>query len=354
VRWFQPSGLVPASSRLIATGYLTRKLKEATSEGTNVHRRKIIWRDRTRLVAIFLGIDGGGSQTSCAIGDETALLGSGAGAGSNVLRVGEAQARKAIASAIRQACTAAKVTLKQIKRTCIGVAGGARPETTEVIRRILSELVSGEIEVVGDMVIAMEAASDGGPGVVVIAGTGSIAYGRNAAGQTARAGGWGFAISDEGSGHWIGRAAVAAAMRAFDEAQNGGLLESVMKAWGVGTREQMIVVSNASPPPDFAGLFPAVLAAVEAGDPRAHDILAQAGVELATLAKIVISRLFTDGANAQVAMSGGVFRNSALIRQVFYNRLRLECPIAVVNPNLIDPVKGALDLARKAALGAKA
>jgi len=208
--------------------------------------------------------------------------------------------------------------------------------------------------VVGDMVIAMEAASDGGPGVVVIAGTGSIAYGRNAAGQMARAGGWGFAISDEGSGHWIGRAAVTTVMRVCDEGQNGGLLENIMKVWGVITREQMIVVSNASPPPDFAGLFPAVLAAADAGDPSAHDILARAGVELATLARIVISRLFADADTARVAMSGGVFRNSALVRQVFYNRLRLECPNAVVNLNLVDPVKGALELARRAALGAKA
>jgi glucosamine kinase len=305
-------------------------------------------------VGIFLGIDGGGSQTACAIGDETSLLGSGSGDGSNLIRVGEAQARKSLASAIHQACAAAKITPKQIKRTCIGVAGGARPETTEIVRRILSELVSGEIEVVGDMVIAMEAASDGGPGVVVIAGTGSIAYGRNAAGQMARAGGWGFAISDEGSGHWIGRAAVTTVMRVCDEGQNGGLLENIMKVWGVITREQMIVVSNASPPPDFAGLFPAVLAAADAGDPSAHDILARAGVELATLARIVISRLFADADTARVAMSGGVFRNSALVRQVFYNRLRLECPNAVVNLNLVDPVKGALELARRAALGAKA
>lgn len=305
-------------------------------------------------MSVFLGIDGGGSQTSCAIGDETSVLGSGSGAGSNVLRVGEEQARNSIASAIRQACAAAKVTPKQIKRTCIGVAGGARPGTMEIVRRILSDLVTGEIEVVGDMVIAMEAASDGGPGVVVIAGTGSIAYGRNTAGQTARAGGWGFAISDEGSGHWIGRAAVAAALRVCDEGKNGGLLENIMKAWGVITREQIIVVSNASPPPDFAALFPAALAAADAGDPSAHDILAQAGVELATLAKIVIARLFADADHAPVAMSGGVFRNSALIRQVFYNRLRLESPNAMVNVNLIDPVKGALDLARRAALGAKA
>ncbi|MGH9501064.1 MAG: N-acetylglucosamine kinase [Terriglobales bacterium] len=305
-------------------------------------------------MGIFLGIDGGGSQTSCVVGDEISILGSGSGAGSNVFRVGEAQAAKSIATAIHQACGAAKVAPEEIRRTCIGVAGGARPDATDIVRRILSELVSGEIEVVGDMVIAMEAASGSAPGAIVIAGTGSIAYGRNAAGQTARAGGWGFAISDEGSGHWIGRAAVAAAMRAFDEGRNGGLLEGIMKACGANTREQLIVLSNASPQPDFAALFPAVLAAADGGDPSSHDILACAGVELATLGKIVISRLFADADRAPVAMSGGVFRNSAMVRQVFYNRLRLECPKAAITDNVVDPVKGALELARRAALGAKA
>ena len=167
-------------------------------------------------MAIFLGIDGGGSKTSSLIGDENSILGRGTAAGSNVVRVGEVPTREALAAAIRQACGAAHIVPAQITRTCIGVAGAARPQISQTIQRLLTELVPGEIEVVGDMVIALEAAFDDGPGVIVIAGTGSIAYGRNASGQTARAGGWGFAISDEGSGHWIGRAAVAAVLRACD------------------------------------------------------------------------------------------------------------------------------------------
>jgi N-acetylglucosamine kinase-like BadF-type ATPase len=297
-------------------------------------------------VGIFLGIDGGGSKTSCIIGDESYVLGTGEGGASNVLRVGEAKAREAIADAVRQACAAAHVQPKQILRSCVGVAGGARPETTQIIRRIVSEQVTGEVEVVGDMVIAMEAASGVGPGVIVIAGTGSIAYGRNEAGQTARAGGWGFAISDEGSGHWIGVKAVSAAMRAFDQGETTALLDSAMKTWGLSSREQLIMAANASPPPDFAGLLPSVLSANEADDPAA-----QAGAELAALAKIVLARLFDARAAAPVAMSGGVFRNSPLIRQVFYNNLRLDYAKAVVNPTVVDPVKGALEIARR---GAKA
>lgn len=303
---------------------------------------------RTTVVGFFLGIDGGGSKTSCAIGDEKTLLGTGSGAGSNVIRVGEDQARDAITAAVRQACTVAGVQPSQILSTCVGVAGGARAEMATVIRRIVADLVAGEIEVVGDMVVAMEAAGSG-PGVVVISGTGSIAYGRNAVGESARAGGWGFAISDEGSGHWIGRMAVSAALRAHDEGQGTLLLDAVMKAWKLTTREQIVVAANASPPPDFASLLPTVLSAVEADDPTAHDILAQAGAELSGLAKVVIARIFSDADSVPVAMAGGVFRSSALVRQVFYNNLRARYPHALVNANVVDPVRGALELARRAA-----
>jgi N-acetylglucosamine kinase-like BadF-type ATPase len=300
-------------------------------------------------VAIFLGVDGGGSKTSCVIGDETTLLGSGTAAGSNLIRVGETRTREALAAAIRQACAVANVNATQIQRTCVGVAGAARPEISDIVRRLVSELVSGEIEVVGDMVIAVEAAFGSGPGVIVIAGTGSIAYGRNSQGETARAGGWGFAVSDEGSGHWIGRAAVAAAMRACDEGQSPLLLQAIMKAWGLATREQLVLAANASPAPDFSGLLSAVLSAADSGDTLSRTILTQAGAELAALAKIVIRRLFPGAGTVPVAMSGGVFRSCAVVRQVFYNSLRSEYADAVVNATVIEPVRGALERARRGA-----
>lgn len=300
-------------------------------------------------MGIYLGIDGGGTKTSCVVANETAILGTGVSSGSNVLRVSERQARQAIETAVQLACADARVTPKTIDRTCIGVAGGARPDTAATVRQILADLVSGEVEVVGDMVIAMEAAAGSGPGVVVIAGTGSIAYGRNSAGQTARAGGWGFAISDEGSGFWIGRKAVSAAMRAFDEGRSSTLLEATIRSWRLNSREQLIVAANGSNQADFAGLLPSVVAAADLDDPVAHDVLAEAGAELAGLAKIVIGRIFAKDEKVPVAMSGGVFRNSALVRKVFYNNLRLDFPNAAVNSEVIDPLQGALQLARRGA-----
>jgi N-acetylglucosamine kinase-like BadF-type ATPase len=301
-------------------------------------------------VSFFLGIDGGGSKTSCIIGDEKSVLGSGASGGSNVVRVGESRARETLGIAIRQACAAANITPAQIERTCVGIAGGARAEIAKVVRGLLSELVPGEIEVVGDMVIAMEAAFGSGPGVIVIAGTGSIAYGQNSQGQTARAGGWGFAISDEGSGHWIGRFAVAACMRAQDEAGVESarvLLESIMRSLKVTRREDLVMAANAVPSPDFAALLPAVLSAADAGDATARAVLTGAGVELMALATIVIHRLFGSEGAIPVAVSGGVFCNCSLVRQVFYDRLRAESPRVLLSPSVVDPAMGALELARK-------
>jgi glucosamine kinase len=304
----------------------------------------------SELMAIFLGIDGGGSKTSCVIGDETSVLGAGAAGGCNVVRVGEAAAREALSVAIGKACDAARVTPAQIVRTCIGVAGAARPQIKEVIGRVLAEIVPGETEVAADMVIALEAAFAGNPGVIVIAGTGSIAYGANAEAQTARAGGWGFAISDEGSGHWIGRAAVGAVMRACDQGvtpEGASLLAGILKLWGLRTVEELVLAANASPPRDFAGLFPAVLAAGESGDFIANEVLHRAGAELAGLAGIVLARLFAGAPSVPVAMSGGVFANSTVVRETFYQTLRTECSGAAVRPGVVEPVYGALARARR-------
>ena len=168
-------------------------------------------------MAYYLGIDGGGSKTTCAVGDETSLLAMAVAGPSNITRVGEVRARESLHQAIRQACAEAKIDPRQLSRACVGAAGAGRKEIASVVRKIVAEVIPGAVEVVGDMQIALQAALGTGPGVIVIAGTGSIAYGRDAQGKTARAGGWGFAISDEGSAHWIGRAAVGSVLRAVDE-----------------------------------------------------------------------------------------------------------------------------------------
>jgi glucosamine kinase len=320
------------------------------------------------IVPYYLGIDGGGTKTTCAVGDESRLIATVTAGPSNVVRVGEVQARKSLQQAVGQACAAAGITPAQVAHTCIGGSGAARPELAEIVRRSLAEILTTPIDVVGDMQIALEAAFDTGPGVIVIAGTGSIAYGRDQQGRTVRAGGWGFAIGDEGSAHWIGRTAVSAVLRAADvvpsdlspaELHDGtptpktgpqpSLAEALCKVWGVSSLVDLARAANSIPPPDFAALFPAVAASE---DELAGRVLTNAGNELAQVALVVANRLFPkdETSPVRVAMTGGVFRHAALVRQVFYNELCRLKPCAEVNPQVVEPVEGALRMARRAAV----
>ncbi len=299
-------------------------------------------------MAFYIGIDGGGTKTTCAVGDEQSLLGTAIGSGSNMVRLGEAQAKVGLQSAIAQACCEANVSPLRVAAACIGAAGAANPEVNAAVKQMARTILpNAEVAVVGDMVIAHEAALHHHSGVVAIAGTGSIAYGRNEQGETARAGGWGFAISDEGSGQWIGRTAVSEAMRAFDAQRETFLLERILEAWKLDSRDDLIRHANASPPPSFAGIFPVVEQAAVERDVIALDILMRAGAELAQLVLIVMHRLWRPVELVRIGVAGGVFANSEQVRRAFYNSLRAEWPKTSVCFQISDPVMGALGLARR-------
>jgi glucosamine kinase len=299
-------------------------------------------------VAYYLGIDGGGTKTRCVIGNDKETLTTAVSGGSNIIRMGEAQARESLHASIREACTSAKVKPDQIQNICIGAAGAARPEVVAKIRAILAEITPAPAEIVGDMVIALEAAFGEGPGVIAIAGTGSIIYGRDVDGRTARAGGWGFAISDEGSGHWIGKHAVSAILHARDAGHETAIAPLVLHAWNIHNLAELVEMANSTPPPDFPRLFPVVLKAAAGRDSLARAILADAASQLAGLSAKVITRLMPTPPYAPVAMTGSVFRQSTEIRQVFYNCLHARFPGIVVRKELVEPVDGALSRARRA------
>jgi len=299
-------------------------------------------------MAFYLGIDGGGTKTRCVVGDEAAVLSTAVSGGSNIVRLGEAAVQEGLHSAVRQACATAKISPQQVHSVCIGAAGAARPEIAAKLRVMLAELNSRfDVEVVGDTLIALEAAFGSGPGVIAIAGTGSIVYGRDASGHTERAGGWGFAISDEGSGHWIGRHAISALLRARDERKETVLASLILEAWKLDSIDALVQHANATPPPEFPRLFPVVLHAAEGGDAIARELLARAGAELSLLAGIVIRRIAPAPPHVPVAMTGSVFRQSAEVRRVFYNQLNAGFPGIVVESDFVDPALGALARARR-------
>jgi glucosamine kinase len=302
-------------------------------------------------MAFYLGIDGGGTKTRCVLGNENNVLATAISGGSNIVRLGESRARESLHTAIRRACAAAEVSPDQIQCACIGAAGAGRTEIAEKLRSIVAELapqLAARIEVVGDAVIAIEAAFGSGPGVIAIAGTGSIVYGRDAAGRSARAGGWGFAISDEGSGHWIGRSAISALLRARDLGQETTLTARILEAWKLDTIDAVIQRANATPPPEFPRLFPVVVEAAAGGDSTACELLARAGEELAALTAIVLRRVAPSATYMPVATTGSVFRQSAEVRAIFHNRLESGFPGIKLMDEFVEPVLGALARARAA------
>lgn len=303
------------------------------------------------LVPLYLGIDGGGTQTTCAVGDHLRVLATYVAGGSNIVRVGEPEARTNLREAITKACAAAGVSPTAVEAAVIGIAGASVPTVKDAVAAMIGDLVPGEIEIVGDMVIAMEAAFPGLPGVVVISGTGSVAFGRNHRGEAGRAGGWGSAISDEGSGYWIGRAAVSAVLRAHDAGVSTTLLRGILDCWRLNSLEELLQKGNSLP--GFADLFPAVESAAAAGDSVAQQILVAAGSELATLASVVVGRLWPAEQAVRVAIGGGVFAHSPLVRDTFWNKLRAQCPGAAVDFQIIQPVAGALWMARRMTAGTR-
>jgi len=260
------------------------------------------------------------------------------------------QARESLQRVVGQACSAAGIRPEQVSATCVGGSGAARPELAAIVHAILAGILSSPIKVVGDMEIALEAAFEDGPGVMVIAGTGSIAYGRDDKGRTARAGGWGFEIGDEGSAHWIGRTAVGLVLRASDREAPGvatsALGQALCKAWGVSSLLDLARAANSVPSPDFAGLLRSVVAC---DDHLAREVLGAAGRELAQIAAVVMQRLFVEDGEGlvRVATTGSVFRHASPVRDAFYNAVQGLAARAQVMPQVVDPVEGALRMARK-------
>src|SRR5882762_6217711 len=231
---------------------------------------------------LYLGIDAGGTKTDCAVSNGAELLGQATGASCKLARVGKEKARENLQTVVRRACEVARVRLQDVQHVCIGMAGASLAEAVNWAQETLRELMpESTIYVAGDHVIAHRAAFGTSPGVLVISGTGSIAFGRNQGGETARAGGWGPNVSDEGSAFWVGREAVTAGLHAFDFGKSNGLLVTTAGCCMVAP-EEVIRLANASEPrlPELSG---PVVNAAEQGGPNARAITDRACAALAGL-----------------------------------------------------------------------
>ena len=301
---------------------------------------------------LYMGIDAGGTKTDCAIGNGPSVLGEATGATCKVAQVGEEQARLALHDIIRRTCKAAKVFPKKIERLCIGISGASVPGNAAWVQNVIHEVVAGEVHVMGDHSVAHYAAFGGRPGVLVIAGTGSIALGVNEQGLQSRAGGWGPIASDQGSAFWVGREAVATALREYDSGYPLGMFNLVHHAWNVDvvrTHEEVVQIANSGVLSKFSDLARNVAGWAQLGDRASKNIMHHAGEQLAALASTVISELWPGEQSMRVAGSGGVFRGSPILQKSFRIALKSKHPNAVISRTPVHPVLGALAIAASGA-----
>ena len=335
---------VVSRAPLLAKNGGKQKQKLWEDEITTPARENPACRAPLKTMALYLGIDAGGTKTDCAVSNGAELLGQATAGSCKLARVGPEKARENLQAAIQAACAAAGVDPSRIQTVCIGMSGASLPEAVRWAEASIREIMpQAEIDVTSDQIIAHRAAFGTSPGVLVISGTGSIAFGRNQAGETARAGGWGPNVSDEGSAFWVGREAVTAALHAYDLGSTNGMLPLIARAWKVAP-EEVIRWANAAEP-RFAELAAAVAHAAEEGDPTARDITDRAGQALALLGVAVIHRLWPNSSMVSVALAGGVLQNSARIRQSFTEAIRGQVPEAAVSFAQVRPVLGALEIA---------
>ena len=159
-----------------------------------------------------LGIDAGGTKTVCLLADDQGqVIAESRRGGANLQAVGELEVEKVLHEVMEEAMGNRAIVPAAI---CLGIAGVDRPDDSAVVDGIMRRIGhKARVVVVNDALVALEAGAPGQAGVVVISGTGSISYGRDGRGQAARSGGWGYVLGDEGSGYWIGRAALRAVLR---------------------------------------------------------------------------------------------------------------------------------------------
>lgn len=302
-------------------------------------------------MAVFLAIDAGGTKSDYVLANETMELAKVRGGTIKRMRADAATTAANLGSALRELTALSGISMQSVECTCVGTAGNTVALVTDWLRLSIGQQVSGKLLVTGDVDIALDAAFHGGPGVLVLAGTGSNVAGRGPGGKVMGAGGWGPALADQGSGHRIGLEALRAAFLARDEGRETILRRTISDFWQLGSEGTLIEYANRIPAPDFSQLTHVVLAAAMAGDEIAQSVLRHEGKELGYLVRLMIRRIRAESPEETplpaIAFAGSIMQNVGPVRDALVDAVQQEFPSTGFLSGVIHPLDGALWRARR-------
>jgi glucosamine kinase len=299
-------------------------------------------------LAFYLALDVGGTKTEYVLADETHELARVRGGTIKRMRTDANTATENLDKALAELTALTGISMKSITRSCVGAAGITVALVTNWIREAFAQRIGGSLILVGDVEIALDAAFFGGPGVLVMAGTGSNVAGRTTAGDLTTAGGWGPALADQGSGSRIGHQALRDTFLAIDEGRTTTLLPAILDLWQLPDIESLI--GYADERPDFTLLSPLVVKCAAEGDAVAQNVLHREAEELAHLAHLVIDRIRQADSRSDwlpdLAFTGSILEHVRPIREGIVEALHRDLPSLKILPGVIDPILGALWRAR--------
>jgi N-acetylglucosamine kinase len=292
-----------------------------------------------------LGLDGGGTKTECVVLNEAgAIVARATGPPSNPTRIGFPAVFAAIQETCALAINSTRITL-DVLALCAGLAGTGLPENRDQMKQFLAQRFPGAlIDVRMDMELALVAMPPG-PAIVLIAGTGSAAIGRNITGSIQREGGFGPATSDEGSAFDIGRSAVAAARAVHSNAESDQLTQQIFERLAVSSWHELDTKSADNPDSVYPPIFPVVAAAADAGNAVAQSVLNAAAEKLAAISHRLAESLNLLQQPFHLAKTGGTMGRSRFFDRAIERELRSKVPNAVMNPLQVQPAEIAAWLA---------
>ncbi len=305
------------------------------------------------MTSLFIGVDGGGSHTRAVVaGEDLEPKGRGSAGPANAATRPLRHVVAAVAEAVAGAAHAAGIEPGSATGIACGLAGVETAGVADGVARALEAIYAARrVLVTTDAKIALAGAVAGpvdGPGVVLIAGTGAIAFGRGLDGTEARAGGWGPIIGDEGSGYAIAREGLAAVVRDLDgRGERTKIRDLLFTSEKVTTTDDLLhrIHGADGAPSDVAAYFPLVISAAKDGDAQALRILAGAAEELSLAAATVIRKLRRESEAVDVATVGGVFSAGELILRPLREKILGVAPRARLHAPVYPPEIGAIRLA---------